>query len=276
MNNVKISGKFYLENDLMLLVENMKQPVGVIKQVYEVLRVVNGKPLFWEHHFARFLESCSIADVLCNDSASDFRGQLARLIEMNRLGEGNIRIDLFQLENDRMFRYAFIPHSYPSATDYERGVPLGLLHAERENPHAKIVHQVLRDQANQLMVDNNWYEVLLVDHEGRITEGSRSNVFFVRDDRFFTPRASQILLGITRSKVLECIDRLGYLFEEADIFVDDLATFDAVFLTGTSPQVLPVSRIEKINFQVENHAMRQVQDKFNKVVADYLLQPNNM
>lgn len=276
MSNVRIVGKFYLENDLMFSVENLKQPVGVIKQVYEVLRVVEGKPLFWEDHFARLLESCSIADVLCNDSASDFHGQLARLIEMNRLTEGNIRIDLFQLENDRMFRYAFIPHSYPSASDYERGVSLGLLHAERENPHAKIVHQVLRDRANQLMVDNNWYEVLLVDHEARITEGSRSNVFFVRGDRFYTPRASQVLLGITRSRVLECIDRLGYLFEEADILVDDLATFDAVFLTGTSPQVLPVSRIEAMNFQVDNKAMRLVHDLFNKVVADYLLRAVNM
>ncbi|MGD9928942.1 MAG: aminotransferase class IV [Mangrovibacterium sp.] len=276
MSNVRIVGRFYLENDLMFSVEKLKQPTGVIKQVYEVLRVVEGKPLFWEDHFARLLESCSIADVLCNDSASDFRDQLARLIEMNRMTEGNIRIDLFQLENDRMFRYAFIPHSYPSAADYERGVPLGLLHAERENPHAKIVHQVLRDRANQLMVDNNWYEVLLVDHETRITEGSRSNVFFVRGGRFYTPRASQVLLGITRSKVLECIDQLGYLFDEADIFVDDLATFEAVFLTGTSPQVLPVSRIEAMNFQVDNQAMRQVHDAFNKVVADYLLQADNM
>lgn len=260
----------YLENNLVFSDEIMNRPEGIQKQVYEVLRVIAGKPLFWEDHFSRMVQSAAIAGMEYNISTASFCRQLLRLIELNKITEGNIRIDLFQLTDTQLLRLAFIPHSYPSPSDYEQGVPVGLLHGERENPHAKIVQQNLRDQANQLMAEKKLYEVLLVDHRGLITEGSRSNVFFVRGNCFFTPRAEQILLGITRTKVLECIRHLGFKTEECDIPVDHLSLFDAVFLTGTSPKVLPVHCVGELIFQVENSAVRLVQAAFDQLVADYL------
>ncbi|WP_423128602.1 aminotransferase class IV [Gaoshiqia sp. Z1-71] len=271
MSNAKVIEMFYIENDTLLPVEEMKPPEGVKKQVYEVLRVIGGKPLFWEDHFARFLKSCELSVIETLETKSLFYNQLARLITVNRLIEGNIRLDLFQQEAGATIRYSLIPHKYPSPLDYQQGVEVGLFHAMRENPQAKVVLPSVRERANQLIAEKRLYEVLLVDQRGLITEGSRSNVFFLKEGRFFTPPASQVLPGITRMKVIDCMGLMNAELEETAVPVDELNRYEAVFLTGTSVGVLPVSVVEGDRFSVENELLHQLIVTYNRYVDDYLM-----
>ena len=59
---------------------------------------------------------------------------------------------------------------------------------------------MIRERPVRLISDNKLYEVLLVDRNGRITEGSRSNVFFVKGNKFYTGPSAMVLVGITRKK----------------------------------------------------------------------------
>ena len=76
--------------------------------------------------------------------------------------------------------YFPIPHAYPTSEDYKQGVPTLTYSAMRENPGVKYINTDLRTRTNRLIKQKQVYEVLLVDKEGYITEGSRSNVFFIR------------------------------------------------------------------------------------------------
>ncbi len=261
---------FFLENGMTLPVDKIKEPVGVEVHIYEVLRVIAGKPLFWEDHFSRLKHSCDVSGVEYKELPGGFHGQMIQLIELNQIREGNIRFDLFQMESGEKFRFTVVPHSYPSDGDYLKGVSVGLLYGERQNPEVKVVQQHLRDKANRMIAERNYYEVLLVDHEGYITEGSKSNVFFIHNDRFFTPPHEKVLPGITRMKVMDCIDRLGYTVEEVNISLGSLPTYDAVFLTGTSPKVLPVSSIESVKYYSGNVMMRALQQEYDSLVDRYL------
>jgi branched-chain amino acid aminotransferase len=84
-------------------------------------------------------------------------------------------------------------------------------------------------------------EALFADVHGRLSEGTGSNVFVVRDGRLLTPSlATACLAGITRELVLEVTDA-----EETDALgLDDLLTADEVFLTSSTRDVQAVAIVD--------------------------------
>ena len=156
--------------------------------IYEVLRVVKGVPLFLEEHLARFYHSAEIAKKKILFSPEQIHRSLISLIQKNRVFNGNILISC--KTNLKAF---FIPHKYPTGEMFKNGVKCGILKAERKHPNAKIFQTSVRERSNKLIEAKDYYEVLLVDHFGRITEGSRSNVFFVKDDELITPPGNEVL-----------------------------------------------------------------------------------
>jgi len=233
--------------------------------VYEVLRVINGIPLFLEDHLDRFYRSAEIAGKNIIYKADQIKTFLVELIKKNEVNEGNILISC--KINLKVF---FIQHVYPDENMYREGVCCGLLHAERNNPNAKVFQTQVRNEANKMIHTESFYEVLLVDHSGLITEGSRSNVFFIRDNTLFTPPSGQVLLGITRQKTLQCSEILGINRIEEKIALSKIENFDAVFLTGTSPNILPVSKIGEMNFDVNNPLLRKLMKQFDLLVEEYV------
>jgi branched-chain amino acid aminotransferase len=239
--------------------------------VYEVIRVIDGIPLFLDDHFKRLEGSIKIQGLIFQMVFSDFKQNLTELVRVNRKMEGNIKFVYSVAEGDIQWAFSFIPHSYPTLDDYRLGVTTDLLFAERQNPNAKVVQHGIRDEANQIISDRNLYEVLLVDRDGMVTEGSRSNVFFVKSDVFYTAPASMVLVGITRQKVLDCIKGLGFQVVEQAVLKDEIGDFDAVFLTGTSPKVLPVRAIGEQMFDVGNNAVLRLMDSYSLMVRDYMV-----
>ena len=211
--------------------------------VYEVIRVIDGIPLFLEDHFNRLVRSTQIQGLAFQMAFTDFKRNIAELVRVNQKLDGNIKFVYSVADGNIHWAFSFILHSYPTPDDYQLGVVADLLFAERRNPNAKVIQFGIRDEANQMISDRKLYEVLLVDSDGMITEGSRSNVFFVKNDVFYTAPASMVLMGITRQKVLVCLNELGFSIAEEAVLADQISQFDAAFLTGTSPKVLPIKSI---------------------------------
>ncbi|WP_163325790.1 aminotransferase class IV [Draconibacterium mangrovi] len=231
--------------------------------IYEVLRVVDGIPLFLDEHLQRFQHSAELAGKEIRYSCTQLEAFLNQLIIRNEVDEGNILISC--KTNLKAF---FIAHNYPSAEQYKSGIRCGLLHAERMNPNAKVFQTEVRKQANQLMETLGFYEVLLVDHEQRITEGSRSNVFFIKGDEIITPPGKHVLLGITRQKTITCANRLNLKIREAEIPLDRLTGLDAAFITGTSPKILPIKEVDGHSFDVDNKVLRSLMNEYDKVIQE--------
>lgn len=243
--------------------------------VYEVIRLIDGVALFLEDHFERLKRSMQIQGLMFQMDFQDFKRNIAELARQNQRIEGNVKFICSVVEGNNKWVFSFIPHSYPSEHDYEMGVLTDLLFAERRNPNAKVVQADIRDVANQMIADLKLYEVLLVDGNRRITEGSRSNVFFVKSGVFYTAPASMVLEGITRLKVIDCLKNLNFQIVEQAVSKDEITDFDAVFLTGTSPKVLPVRAVGEQIFDVKNRAIRKLMDSYNLMIQDYIRNENN-
>ncbi len=233
--------------------------------IYEVLRIEKGIPLFIEEHLDRFCKSALLSGKKTHFNKNEITGFIKVLITKNRVLTGNILI-LYK-DNLKIF---YINHKYPEPEWYESGVACEILNAERKNPNVKIYQSSVRQRANALIKEKGLYEVLLTDQNGRITEGSRSNLFFIKNDELITPPSAKVLMGITRQKTILLAEKAGIPFSEQDVYVKDLAGFQALFITGTSPKILPVSQIGNISFNPQHHLVKLLQNSYNKLVADYI------
>ncbi len=241
------------------------------KYIYEVFRVIDGIPLFIEDHIERFYQTTRLAGV---DLDSD-RNQLLRDIEItiaaNEKSEGNIKISVApDLAGRHNLLIYFTPHQYPTPEQFAQGVKVKLLGAERQNPNAKVMDILLRAETDQLKQLDDVYEILLVDHIGFITEGSRSNVFFIKGSEIITPPVEVVLPGITRKKIIRLCQQHEINILEQPVYQDSLAEFDSLFISGTSRKVLPVKQVDSRAFRVDNPLMRKISELFNQLTQEYL------
>ena len=79
-----------------------------------------------------------------------------------------------------------------------------------------------------------------------VTEGTRSNLFIVRDGHLITPK-DEILEGITRGVVLQLSDGLLDVTQQP-IPYDTLSQADEAFMTSTTKEILPVVKVD--NFTI--------------------------
>ena len=174
------------------------------------------------------------------------------------MSEGNLKYVL-HFTTGKTDEYIFqIPHSYPTARDYADGVPTLTCQAVRENPEVKYLNPDLRTLTNRLMAENHVYEILLTDREGYITEGSRSNVFFIKGTTLYTSPQAYVLPGTSRKRVFDICKKYGLHVEEKRIAGGHIQQYESAFLTGTSPLILPINRINDIPFNVSHPFLRQL------------------
>jgi branched-chain amino acid aminotransferase len=259
--------RFFIQDKGLLPVGQYAANSGI--EIYEVVRVINGIPLFLEDHLKRFYHSAWLLHLQIPLTGPEVRSALIRLIESNGIGEGNIRFSYCFRPCGR-FQAFFIPHSYPTAAMVSSGVNCGLYQAFRHDPNVKAVQAGIRQGADKLMAENGWFEVLLVNENGRISEGSRSNVFFVKDGALITAPDEEILPGITRKKVIELAIQNGVPVKYESIKTTDLLAIESVFLSGTSPKVLPVKRIGDLVFFIDNPLMHKLVEGYNDLIEKYI------
>jgi len=89
-------------------------------------------------------------------------------------------------------------------------------------------------------------EAILLNRDGRVSEGSGENIFLIRRGIAVTPSLDQsVLEGITRRSLITLLrDELGMAVEERPVEWGELFLADEIFLTGTAAQITAVTRID--------------------------------
>jgi branched-chain amino acid aminotransferase len=241
-------------------------------QLYEVIRIIEGIPVFLEDHLDRLYHSANLTGLDRLPDLASLTMMINDFIIAQKKDTGNIKLS-FSFSNpsaEPSCELIFIPHYYPTLLEYTNGVKVGLLQADRPIPHAKVQNSGIRDRANRAITDNGLFEVLLIDSEGNITEGSRSNVFFIKNETLYSAPVEKILQGITRIKVIQICQNAGIPVIEKSIPVNQLDQFEAVFLTGTSPKVLPISSIDQIIYKADHPLLIKLQNHYNQLIKTYL------
>jgi branched-chain amino acid aminotransferase len=219
--------------------------------VYEVLRMVKGNPIFFPDHMDRLTTSLRLQKKEFLADSTTLRKAIINLTRSDKKRESNLKI-VFNYNNGiNNFLVYFIESSYPSEKQYRTGVKGILFFAERKDPESKVIDHKLRSSIYHKLIHEGGYEAILVNENNLITEGSRSNIFFMKGDTLFTAPDNMVLKGITRKHILDICSENKIKVEFLCVKADEIAHYDSVFMTGTSPMVLPFNCIDDKFFKVK-------------------------
>lgn len=268
----EIDGTKYLYNNNVFPTKDMDEfshPPYHNDTIYEVIRLEESVPLFLEDYLNRLENSFGLNRLQIPYSRTEIKASIKKLAELNACTEGPVKL-LFGNGNPRYFMlYMMKPH-LPKPEEYQTGVRTIFLHETRLNPNAKNLNTSLRNRSEKMLADADAYESILVNEDGWITEGSRSNIFFTRGHEIFTTPDYLILPGITRKKVLKILNDSGLQITFATIRPADLPGFNSCFLTGTTRKIVPVRSIGEYNFSVKEPVLDQISKRFEEFVGDYI------
>ena len=259
--------KFILNGDLHPSESFDKSVVYEGESIYEVIRIVKGSPVFFNDHIKRLEASVKLRkkELLANRKV--LQKDIINLIRSDKKKESNLKI-VFNYNNSNNYLVYFIEPIYPTEAQYKKGVKGVLFLAERKDPESKVIDHKLRSSIYHKLIHEGGYEALLVNENNFITEGSRSNIFFLKGETLVTAPDNLILNGITRKHILEICRENNIKVELDCVKADDITDYDAVFMTGTSPMVLPFYCIDDKVFDVKNPLMEQLRKLYMARVED--------
>ena len=232
-------------------------------KIYEVIRVIEGKPIFLKEHFDRMNESIRLSQTKGSLNYNEFKSSIELLIKENSFKNINIRVSYY-FKDQPVTLFYLIKSYYPSKEEFEQGIHTVTVKMERTNPNIKSYQKDLKDNVARIMEENNAFEAILINHDDTVSEGSRSNVFFVKDKKIITSPDELVLLGVTRSKVISASQET-FVVEKRIINFSELRDFDGAFITGTSNDVLPIKTMDDI---VYNSSQNKVVKRVSELYLD--------
>lgn len=248
--------------------------------IYEVVFVYDKKPFAFKEHFARFEQSAKKLELAMPYDVSTFKKLTDELISKNNIENGMVYIQMTRGVAPRNHLYERNMQSV--VTGFAKSVSLENI-AESQ---ARGISTYLTEDIRWLRCDIKSLNLLgnvmakrkaadfdcqeAIQHrDGTVTEGSSSNVFIVKNGTLKThPSTNLILNGITRQIVIKLAQQNEISVLEEAFSVDDLLNADEVFITSTTMEVTPVTKLvgrESQSYDIGPVTLK-LQDDFKKQI----------
>ncbi len=243
--------------------------------IYEVIRMVKGKPVFFHDHMERLATSAWLQRKRRLADEEKLKTDILSLTRADKKKLANLKIVFNYKKEENHYLIYFIEPIYPSENQYINGVKGILYYAERKDPGSKVINHKLRSSIYHKLILEGAYEAILVNDHDQITEGSRSNIFFLQHDRLVTAPDKYVLNGITRKYIIDICNEQHIPVDMKCVTVKDLKDYDAVFMTGTSPVVLPFCCIDNRQFRVNLSVLARLRKLYLQMAEESVRQFRN-
>lgn len=219
--------------------------------VYESLKVLRGTALFVSEHLDRLFDSARILELSHPFSREEIGESIDALVAKDELTEATIKLLVVGGEEPLYIVYSTSLPTYPDEY-YLRGARAITYAGERIMPRAKSNCLLLNYMASREASRRDALEALLVDRHGKATEGTRSNLFAVRDGELITAE-EDVLYGVTRKHILEIAEEQGLPVRFEKIDADGLraGAYSELFISSTSMGALPIGVLDGISLVLE-------------------------
>jgi D-alanine transaminase len=218
--------------------------------VYEVIRVYGGRLFLADWHLERLIRSLEAIAIKNPHTYNEWLQLFTDAVRRSGEAEATLYV---QVTRGIAVRNHLFPDAEPAVSMMVRPVAakpvpedasVVCLPDERwANVYVKSLNLLPNVLAKEIAHREGAVEALLV-RSGFFTEGSSSNAWFVRGDTLYTAPANRYILnGITRRYVLQLAEELGLSVKEEAVKFAELESVDEVFMTGTTTEILPITRI---------------------------------
>ncbi|HEX4383871.1 MAG TPA: aminotransferase class IV [Myxococcales bacterium] len=227
--------------------------------VYEVVRTYGGRVFELDRHLKRMEQSAEriglvlpprqkvIDELQRTLDAAKNPESYARIIVTRGDGEFGLGAHLAGSQSRLIFMIR--PLVLPTEAQYEKGLSLAVARTRRNSPQTLDPALKTGNYLNNVMALREAHaagadDAVLLDLQGRVTEATTSNIFFVHNNVIVTPPLRLGMLeGVTRAVTLIVAQREGLLTREEPHGPEALAAADEVFLTSTIREVMPVTQL---------------------------------
>lgn len=234
--------------------------------IYETLRVYDGVIFMLDEHLRRLHRSASMIGLTIPLDTDTIKISIYETLIANSLknayvrltisrGHGPIGLDPDLCPKPTIVIIAEEMREYPKAF-YEKGISIIISETKRNsrealNPQIKSLNFLNNILAKIEAKKKGVYDAVMLNVYEKLTEGTTSNLFFYKDDTLCTPSIDcGILDGITREVVIEISKRKGIRLKEGEFTREDLYRALEVFITGTTIEIMPVSRVDDQEYAV--------------------------
>ena len=219
--------------------------------LFETLRIYGGIPFLLEEHIERLMNSSRELWFFIKPDVEELKGVVYDYIKDKKLQKEALRLSVtFGNEAEGIYPRLFINHrTVPyGPTDYETGIAAAVS-SHRKNEHSPISRHKTFNQLENILAqrfckEQGVKECIFLNTSGYIAEGSKSNIFFIRDGIVFTPSiCCGLLPGITRGEIIDLLRQHGIRVEEGKYTLDQIYTCDECFCTNSLMEAIPLVKV---------------------------------
>jgi len=219
--------------------------------IFDFLRTYHKKPFKLSEHIDRLFNSAKQLGITVPKTKSQIEKIVLEGITKNSYREciarivvtGGVSPDGISKNENSTFAVLFTEATDYPKSYYTQGVKIISREFERSFPHAKSLNYLTAVNVLSEAKKENAIEVLYLDRNRHILEGTTSNFFAVVGGKLITPKEG-ILRGITRAVVIELARKLKIPVIESDLLYSQIELFDEAFITASNKEVMPVVRID--------------------------------
>ena len=223
--------------------------------IYEVVPVYYRRPFRFAHHLARFERSTREIGLANPFDRAGWQALVDRLIDTCKADDQFVYWQVTRGVAKRDFSFPAAtpptvfamttPFTRPSATQREQGLRAVTRADERwlrcDIKSVSLLGAVL---ARQFATEQGADEVVQF-RDGRLTEGSSSNMWVVRAGTVYAPPRDRLILeGIRYGFAAELCERAGIPFEVRCLSRDEVAGADELMLTSATREILPIVSLD--------------------------------
>ncbi|OGG50881.1 hypothetical protein A2763_00915 [Candidatus Kaiserbacteria bacterium RIFCSPHIGHO2_01_FULL_54_36] len=268
--------KYFSRNGKILPIKEAVVPLANIEYqygfgVYESIRVAGGTPYFMADHVERLMGSATEIGLAHAFKAAQVEQAILELLERNAVESCNVKILLIggKGAEDASLEILCLNPLYPDPKLYRDGVHCITYPYERPFPHAKTLSMLGSYLAYTAAKIADAYDALLLNRDGYITEGTRTNFFCLKGKTLYSPPEEQILLGVTRRHVLAVAREKGFTVEITNIKCSDISHYEGAFLTSSSSKIVPVRSVDAFSFKDQPAALKELMRTFDEFLAEH-------
>jgi branched-chain amino acid aminotransferase len=253
------------ESDMQLSVSNRSFLYG--DGVFETLKVVNKKILFFEDHYFRLMASMRIVrmDIPLSFTMEYLESQILDLVDSVGISDSaRVRLTVYRevggyykpTTNTVSFAIVAVPLNDKiyklSENTFEVDLYKDFVVTKQLLSTLKTNTKILQVTASVFAVENHLDSCLMINEDKNVVEAVYGNLFMRMGDRLITPPISEgCLNGVMRKQVIRLAKKMSNLtvVEEA-ISPFDLQKADELFISNVIIGLQPITKYRKKEFEI--------------------------